>query len=271
MQEQKEKRNKELVDHIKKMRSEYEAVRVDEAQESSLFLDKLNRLTQLIFNDDSFSIYQNLNEQSIKDWQSKKLTRSIKTFFLSNFKFLHYYLLLITITLFLISEALSFYSIDGVLDTKTYVKAILTEACFIFLSGYRSNGWLQAAWVNVLRVSIFSLMLFVITSQTLDVGTRTISENDSIQKQVEFIESQITQKNEEIKYFREIGWPRNAARTTVEKEELSKKLIALKEQQALGKNQDVSKIEEYKMYGRAAFRVILLFISVLITRRLFTF
>lgn len=272
MQEkEKQQKNKELVEHIKSMRSDYESVLVDHKQVESDFLSKLNRLVQLILNDDSFTLYESLNPKSISDWQKNKTLKAFKNALVYFFKNAHYFVLLSTITLFLITEALSFYSLEGSVTFKTYVKAILTEVCFIFLSGYRSGSTLQAVWVNFLRSSIFVLMIFVITSQTLDVGTRTISENDSIQKQVEFIEQQIAEKNQDIKYFKEINWPKNAARTTLEKEELSKKLIALKEQQAGGKNQDVSKIEKYKMYGRAAFRVILLFISVLITRRLFKF
>jgi len=155
--------------------------------------------------------------------------------------------------------------------TKVYVKALLTEVCFIFLSGYKSKDILEKVWVNALRVGIFFLMIFVITSQTFKIGIQGSSEVNLIEQQIVLVQEQIKQKEKDIEYFKKIGWPRNAARTTIEKQDLLQKLISLKEEQAKGKNKDVSKIETYKMYGRAAFRVLLLFISVLITRRIFSF
>lgn len=271
MQKNDENEKNEILKFAKQMQSEYKAAEVDQEEEEMRFLDKLNRLVQIILNDDSFSMYSNLEEDSLKTWHKKRFSRWLKRTLFANTKNFLYFILLATITGFLVSEALSFYAIDGVLTTKTYVKAILTEVCFIFLSGYRSSDKLTMVWASFLRVGIFCLMMFVITSQALDVGTKTVSENEAIAQQIVLIEEQIKQKEKDIKYFQEIGWPRNAARTTIEKQELVKKLIKLKEEQAGGKNEDVSKREIYKMYGRAAFRVLLLFISVLITRRLFTF
>lgn len=271
--EEKEKieNGKEILHYIKGMRSEYEAAEVDQQEEEMRFLDKLNRLIQLILKDDSFSIYTAISETNLQKWHKSRLTRIIKNLLFSNLRNSLYFILLATITGFLVSEALSFYAIDGVISTKTYVKAILTEVCFIFLSGYRSSTKLGMIWTSFLRGGIFCLMMFVITSQTLDVGTRTISENEVIAQQIVLIEEQIKQKEKDIEYFKKINWPKNAARTTIEKEELVKKLIKLKEEQAAGKNQDVSERERQKMYGRAAFRILLLFISVLITRRIFSF
>ena len=180
--------------------------------------------------------------------------------------------MLATITAFLVSEALSFYAIEGVVTTKTYVKAILTEVSFIFLSAYHTKGKLEAVWVNFLRAGIFCLMLFVISSQTFTIGTKNIAEIDSIQEQIVFVEQQIADKDKEIVYYRDVkNWPRNTRERILEKEELVKKLIKLKEEQAGGKNQKVSQVEKYKMYGRAVFRVLLLFISVLVSRRIFSF
>jgi hypothetical protein len=56
-----------------------------------------------------------------------------------------------------------------------------------------------------------------------------------------------------------------------ERDELVKKLISLKEKQAEGSNTEVSDLVRYKAYGNAFFRIILLLISILITRRLFSF
>lgn len=262
---------KEILRHIKAMRSKYEASEVDQREEELNFLDKLNRLVQLILNDNTFSVYTALDQQSLEKWHKSKLTRALKKLIFSNYQYTLYFLLLATITGFLVSEALNFYAIDGVISTKTYVKAILTEVCFIFLSGYRASSIIGTIWVSILRAGIFSLMLFVITSQTIDVGTRTISENQIIAEQIEIVEKQIFEKEKQIEYYKSINWPRNATQSRLQKEKLVEKLINLKEQQAAGKNQDVSQVERYKMYGRAAFRVILLFISVLITRRIFSF
>ena len=270
-EEEKIRNGKEILRHIKDIKSSYEAQQVDEEEESMSFLDKLNGLVRLILDDKSLSIYDALDEDRLEKWNRSKVTRWLKKTVLGNFRNFLYFLLLGTITAFLVSEAVNFYAIDGVISTKTYIKAILTEVCFIFLSGYKANGKLQAAWVFALRSGVFALMMFVITSQTLSTGTKTISENTAIQEQIVLIQEQVAQKEKDISYFKEIGWPRNVARSTVEKEELVKKLVNLKEQQASGKNESVSEIEKYKMYGRAAFRILLLFITVLITRRLFTF
>jgi hypothetical protein len=264
-------KNDEMLQFANKMRSEYKAAEVDEEEQEMEFLDKLNRLVQIIVNDDSFSMYSNLSESSLKRWHGKRFSRALKRLFSFNTKNLLYFTLLATITGFLVSEATSFYAIDGMVSAGTYVKAILTEICFIFLSGYRSTDKLTAVWASFLRVGIFCLMMFVITSQAFDTGIGKVSENENIQQQVVLLEEQIKQKEKDIAYFKEINWPKNAARTTIEKQELVQKLINLKDQQASGKNKDVSEREVYKMYGRAIFRVLLLFISVLITRRLFTF
>ena len=76
----------------------------------------------------------------------------------------------------------------------------------------------------------------------------------------------------EITYYRDVrNWPLTTKQLVNEKGILVNKLIDLKDKQASGKNQEISEVERYKMYGRAAFRIILLFISVLITRRIFSF
>lgn len=245
----------------------------DMLEERMSFLDRLNGLVRIILNDNTVSVYDALSEGNLQEWNKRrrsKLTR-IKNFVVNNFRQSLYFILLFTITAFLVSEALNFYAIDGIISTKTYVKAILTEVCFIFLSGYRTETKAGLAWVTVLRAGIFSLMMFAISSQVILQGTKEIGNADSVQQQIVFIEEQIKEKEKNIKYFKEIGYPRNATRVTIEKQELVKKLITLKEKQAEGSNQQVSEIVKYKMYGKAFFRVILLFISVLITRRLFSF
>jgi len=270
------KNDKEILSQASKIKDNFEAsveTQEDITNEKVKFLDQMNNMVHLILNDDTVSIYDALSEDNLKVWNKKRRSplAKIKKFISENFRNSLYFLLLATITGFLVSEALAFYAIDSVITTKTYVKAILTEVCFIFLSGYRTETKAGLAWVTALRAGIFCLMMFVISSQVILEGTKEIGNASSITQQITFIEKEIEQKDKDIIYFKEIKWKRNAARVTIEKQELVKKLIALKEQQAKGSNEEVSEIVKYKMYGRAFFRIILLFISVLITRRLFSF
>lgn len=273
MQDDKEKveNGKKILQQIKDIKSGFESELVDHVEEEMSFLDKVNKLIRLILGDDTLSIYQALDKESLGRWKKARFSRWLKKVVVGNLRYSMYFILLSTITCFLVSEALAFYAVNDLIDTKVYVKAILTEVCFIFLSGYRPKAVMEKIWVNVLRAGMFSLMMFVITSQTLKIGTRDSAEIDIIQQQIVLVQDHIKQKEKDIEYFKRINWPRNAARTTIEKQGLLEKLIDLKEQQAKGKNQDVSKIEVYKMYGKAMFRVLLLFISVLITRRIFSF
>lgn len=265
------KNGKEILKKIKDLKSTYEYDEVDQAEEELSFMDKINRLVQLILGDDSVSLVEVMNEKNLEKWHKKRFSRWLRKLIVGNFRNTLYFILLATITGFLVSEAVQFYAIDGFIDTKTWVKAILTEVSFIFLSGYKTKDKLQTIWVNFLRAGVFALMMFVISSQAIDTGTRTISENTAIAEQIVFIQDQIAEKQKQIDYYEKKDWPKNLTRSTIEKEELIKKLIKLKEEQASGKNNDVSEIERHKMYGRAAFRVLLLFITVLITRRIFTF
>jgi hypothetical protein len=269
MQEKKSdlQNEQEIAEQIKQIRKEYSAVLVDEEAEEMSFLDRLNKLVSLILQDDHFSIYQTLNPDKIKKWHQARWSRWIK----NNLQNIFYFTLLATITGFLVSEALSFYAVDGIISTKTYVKAILTEVCFIFLSGYRSNGALQSFFVNLLRCGIFVLMIFVITSETFVSGKKFIGNVDSISQQITLLENQIAEKEKTINFYMEKGWGVNVRKHTDDKNELVNELLELKKQQAKGANVGVSQIEEYKMYGKAFFRVLLLLISALITRRLFKF
>ena len=115
-------------------------------------------------------------------------------------------------------------------------------------------------------------MLFVITSETLIQGTKTVSNINVIDQQVKVLEEQIEEKKKTITYYRDVKkWPVTAKQFIKEKDELVQKLIKLKEKQAEGSNKEVSQLVQYKTYGKAFFRVLLLFISMLITRRIFRF
>lgn len=264
--------DKKLIDSINKIRKQYksELENPDEAQLS--FIDELNKLIHGIFKDDPTDVYTALTPGELEKWRGKKLRRAVRRF-LHNFSFLrfNYFLLLAGITGFLVSEAIGFYAVAGVITLKTYIKAILTEICFIFLSGYRAVGKIQTAMVSILRAALFALMLFVISSDVTMRGVQAISEIDKIQEKIVFVEEQIAQKDEMIKFYKEKNWGVNVRKQLDEKDKLVKELMALKQEQIDGKSEEVSDQVLYQTWGRAAFRIILLLTSVLLTRRLFKF
>lgn len=262
---------KEILQHIKDIKSLYEARPVDEAEEEMSFLDKMNRLIQLILNDNTFTLYTALEKDSIDRWKKKRFSRWLKSVFVSNYKNTFYFAFLVSITAFLVSEAVTFYADGGEADLKTYIKAILTEVSFIFLSGYIASGWKEKIWVNTLRAGVFSLMLFVISSQTLMNATQFDSNSKVIQEQIVILENQIKEKEKTIEFYIAKGWGNNVRKHTEDKDKLVEKLLLLKEQQAAGSNSQVSQLVVYKSYGQAFFRILLLLISVLITRRIFSF
>ena len=266
-------KDEEIIKKIRDIQKNFKAELEDGSEEDKLsFLDLINDLIRSIFNDSSMTVYDVFDKNELQKWKNKKFSRKIKNIFLKNYKNTFYLLLLATITGFLVSEALEFYSINGLIDTKTYIKAILTEVCFIFLSGYRSDDKIQKIGTNILRVSIFCLMIFVITSKTFMDSTKNYSNTNIIQEQVLIIEKQIKEKEKDIRYYRDVKqWPNTVRQLTRERDELVKKLMELKEKQASGATVEVSELIRYKAYGNAFFRVILLFISILITRRIFSF
>lgn len=266
------KEDKEIVSKINKLRNSYQVELADQEEEQMSFLDEINDLIRSIFNDSSISVYTVFSQDNLKQWKDKKFLRWIKNFILNNYHKAFYFALLVTITGFLVSEALTFYAIDSVITTKTYVKAILTEVCFIFLSGYRADNKFEMVGAGILRVSIFCLMLFVITSKTFIDSSKNTGNTNAIQEQVLLLEEQIKEKKKSIVYYRDVKkWPITAKQLIQEKDGLVKELVSLKKEQAQGANAKVSELIQYKAYGKAAFRVTLLFISVLITRRIFTF
>lgn len=261
---------RELLEHIKGMRADFEA-KPDVVESEMSFLDRLNRLVQLILNDDSFTVYSALDQKSMDNWKKKRFSRWLKKTIVTNYKKTFYFAFLASITAFLVSEAVVFYADGNMVDFKTYIKAILTEVAFIFLSGYKVENWKERLWVNTLRAGVFSLMLFVISSQTIYNGTKFQGNSESVQAQVQLLEQQIAEKEKTIQFYIDKGWGNSVRKQTEDKNKLVEKLIALKEEQAKGSNEKVSNLVIYKSYGQAFFRVLLLFISVLITRRLFTF
>lgn len=262
--------DQEILDKIKDIRKTYKSETEDKEEENTMsFLDNLNDLVRCIFNDSSLTVYDAFDKDKMEKWKKRRFSKFLKNIFNKNFFYLS---LLIAITAFLVSEAVVFYTDGADVGIKTYAKAILTELCFIFLSGYRSNTNTEKITVGTLRVSIFCLMLFVITSKTFLNSAKDTSNTSIIQEQVAILEKQIKEKETSIAYYRDVKqWPTTTKQLIKEKDELVKKLMELKERQAAGSNIQVSDLIRYKAYGNAFFRVLLLFISVLITRRIFSF
>jgi hypothetical protein len=119
---------------------------------------------------------------------------------------------------------------------------------------------------------MFALMLFVITSEVTLDGAKDINKIDSITDRIERLENSIGQINKEIEYYKSIDWRGRMTQSIIKRDELERQVQDLKERQEKeGASTEVSKLLQYKVYGKAAFRIILILVSVLITRRLFTF
>lgn len=266
------KDNDELLSSVNKIRSRFKTELEDPDAAQLSFIDELNELIRKIFKDDPADVYTTLSPGELEKWKKKRFRRWLaRAVSRMNLRVILYFLLLSTITGFLVSEAVSFYAVESAIASKAWIKAILTEICFIFLSGYRATGWVQSSFAAVLRVSIFCLMLFVVTSDLAFKSVSTTAISDNVSQQVELIEQQIKSKEKTIEFYKEKGWGISVNKHEKEKNDLVDKLIKLKEEQGKGKTAEVSKVVEYQAWGRAAFRVILMLISVLVTRRLFKF
>ena len=264
---------KEILEEVEKLQKEYKTTLVDQEEEDFRLIDKIDSIIKLIFNDESKDIYTTLNPEALKKWNDNKLKRWIgnlkSKINLQNFP---YFILLVIITAFLVSEALPFYADGEAITFKTYVKAILTEICFLFLAGFSTNTHAQTVSVNVLRVAIFCLMLFVITSEVVVRGTQDVSKITNLADRIERLEKQIETTERDIERFRKMDWPKNMTQSIRKRETLEKELHSLRERQEKeGASKELANIIEYKMYGKAAFRLIIIFVSVLITRRLWRF
>jgi outer membrane murein-binding lipoprotein Lpp len=263
----------EIIEEVERLREDYVSELEDEREEQFTLIDRINNLIKMVFNDSSQDVYTTLNPEALEKWKKAKLRRAISKFF-SNFSIRKslYFILLATITLFLVTEAVPFYAIGGEITAKTWLKAILTEVSFIFLSGYRTKGYIETGLVGLLRISIFCLMLFVISSEVALEGTRDISKIDNIASRIERLEKQVVKTEMDIQRYREINWPRNMTQSIRKREQLENQIQELRDLQVRdGASTEVAEILQYKMWGKAAFRLILMFIVVLVTRRIFKF
>jgi hypothetical protein len=119
---------------------------------------------------------------------------------------------------------------------------------------------------------MFALMLFVITSEVTLEGAKDINKIGSITDRISRLEKQVDSTNKEIDYYKSIDWKSRMTQSITKRNDLEKQIQELKERQEKeGASEEVSGLIQYKVYGKAAFRVILMMISVLITRRLWRF
>lgn len=261
--------DKQILDSIERIRSKYRSANEDEDEVELSFIDEVNQLLQRVFGDDSTNIYTTLSPEKLENWHKKRFRRFFRQIKTQNIMYL---VLLLTIMGFLVSEAVSFYAIDGVISAKTWLKAILTETCFVFLSGYRSKSKWEMGFVSTLRAGTFALMMFVISSTVAFKGAGDVAEINNINQQIELIEKSIEKKEETIEFYKKKGWGISVNKHEKELTTMNEKLLKLKQEQISSKkSSEVSDLIVYKSWGRAAFRVILLFITVLISRRLFSF
>ena len=254
---------KKLLEQAKKIKKDYQVYDLDEEKEEFTLMDRVNEMLSTIFGDDTITL-ENLFHPS-------KETKYKWYLFKKNFLPKVFPLILLTcLTGFLVSEASLFYG-DGIRTPYAIFKAILTEVCFIFISSYRASNVLESVGSFFIRVGMVALMLFVITSETFLNTTKTVESTSVITDKVSLLEKQIDAKQKTIDMFLAKGWGISVNKHEAEKTQLEKQLLELKTEQQGGSNTAVSKIVEYKAYGNAFFRFLLLCVSMLISRRFFRF
>jgi len=260
-------KDKDILNQVDKIRKRYKTEFQDDENATEMsFIGEVNHLIQKIFKDDPIDVYTALSDERLKEWHERKQKQWWRNLPITK---IWMFLLLITITGFLVSEAVGFYAVDGIITAKVWIKAILTEVCFIFVSSYRAEGKLQTSMVTFARAGIFALMLFVISSEVTQKGFNQINEISVIDQKIELLEEQIEKKEKLVEFYINKGWGINAAKQEKEKQALVEELIKLKNEQINGKNESASSMILYNTWARAFFRIVLMFISVLISRKLF--
>jgi hypothetical protein len=260
--------DKDILDSVARIRRRFKAQAKDPNEVKLSFVDEINNLVRSVLKDSDVSVYDALSQESLDNWKKNRFRRWVRSVRPQK---VFMVVLLMTITSFLIVESLPFYSMDGVVSTKTWVQAILMELCFIFVSTYRANSIFQNAILYIARAGTFALMLFVVSTKVLYAGAGIIDETNIIKQKIEIVESQIREKEDQIKFYKEKNWGNTVRSMIKEKDALSKELIGLKNKQIEGKSESVSDLTLYKTWASAAFRVMLMLISVLISRKLFSF
>jgi len=260
--------DKDILDSVARIRRRFKAQAKDPNEVKLSFVDEINNLVRSVLKDSDLSVYDALSQESLDSWKKNRLRRWVRSIRPQK---VFMVMLLMTITSFLVVEALPFYSLDGIVSTKTWVQAILMELCFIFVSTYRAQSLFQSALLYLARAGTFALMLFVVSTKVLYTGAGIIDEIDITKQKIEIIETQIKEKEDQINFYKEKNWGNTVRSIIKEKDALSKQLVELKNKQIEGKSESVSELTLYKTWASAAFRVMLMVISVLISRKLFSF
>ena len=260
--------NKHVIEQVERLRRRFKTEVKKSANDTRMsFLDEVNTLIRRVFHDSDTDVYDAFDPEYLEKWKKRKWRR---IFFKINFQKILLFMLLVTIIGFLVTEALPFYMVGDSITAKTWIKAILTEVCFIFVSSYRAIGKLQTAMITFARAGIFMLMLFVISSEVTLEGLNKINEIDVIGQKIQLLEEQIKQKDELIEFYKKKNWGNNTKIQADEKNKLVEQLIKLKNQQIDGANEKASDLIIWKTWAKAFFRIVLMFISILISRKLFT-
>lgn len=258
--------DKQILESVERLRKRFKTeVKQDKDLVKMSFLDEVNSLIRKVFKDSDANVYDAFSPDFLEKWKKRRFHRLLAKI---NLQKILLFILLVTITGFLVSEALPFYAI-GSITVKVWVKAILTEVCFIFVSSYRSVGKMQTAMITFARTGIFALMLFVISSEVTLKGLNQVNEINVISQKIEFIEQQIKDKDRLIDFYKKKGWGNNTKIQSDEKNKLVEQMIELKNQQIEGKNEKTSDLIIWKTWAKAFFRIVLMFISALISRKLF--
>jgi hypothetical protein len=262
-------KDQDILNQVNRIRKKFKTELENDPKLTEMsFIDEVNDLVRTIFKDDPIDVYDALSQENLDEWKRRRrwYHKLRDQFSWSKFFML---LLLATTTGFLISEAASFYAIDGVITTKTWLTAILTEICFVFVSSYRAEGLLQTGIVAIARVGIFALMLFVVSSEVMSDGLNQVNKTDVVIENVSLIEGQIKEKEKLINFYVQKSWGTSAKKIQDEKQKLVDDLISLKDEQIDGANKKTSNLTIWKTWAKGLFRVVLMFINILISRRLF--
>lgn len=265
-----ENKDQEILNQVSRIRKRFKSeLETDPKATEMSFIEEMNQIVRNIFKDEPIDIYDVFTQENLDEWKSRKRWwyKLKKNFSLTKFFML---LLLATTTGFLVSEAAAFYAgEDGIIDAHTWLQAILTEISFIFISAYRAEGKLQTAMATFARAGIFALMLFVVSSETTLDGLNKVNEIGVIAQKIELVEGQITEKEKLIDFYVKKNWGVNAKKIQDEKQKLVDELLKLKSQQIDGANEKASDLIIWKTWAKSFFRVVLMLINVLISRRLF--
>ena len=246
---------KELQEEIEKFRKDYKVSTIDQETETVSIIERINKILFLIFNDSSVTI-----ENSLKGITFDKIAKRRKV--LLSLKRIAVFSFLFSIVSFQIYESSSFYGSGA----YSIYKAILTELCFIYINQIRATTIINKVMVGTVRISIFILMLFVVSSEVITQSKTSINSNNMIDTRIEHLKEAIQEKNNTIEYYKKRDWAISVNKHEKEKSELNSELNELQNRKISGENSEMNRIEEYKLYGHIAFRIILMVMVIIITR-----